>query len=295
MLSFISSAIQWPRYLIFLFLQTSRQLLDSLNTGKLSHLSCFVLHIKQHFCWNYIFYQIPHHTQHILRSSCCPVLLGLKVTRSSAYIRWFTSMPPIIPTVLQPFSLLDSSSIYKINKTGAKIPPFLTPLDTLKGADMLPPPHDVHLLVGIPIGKNPHNIPRHTAHRVRGTVPRLPCSGRALKTPAVHSCGHGDWIQYGDWCTAAAMHGHVHIFVAFGCFVIRHWCRVPIHGGLLLLLWCCICSNRCGWPLLYQRTSAFVHATNHPSQPLVQSGARLFALVSSKEEKILKRSIEQIF
>ena len=40
-----------------------------------------------------------------------------------------------------------------------------------------------------------------------------------------------------------------YVFVAFGCFVIRHWCRVPLQCGLLLLLQRCIC--RCCFLLFF--------------------------------------------
>ncbi len=46
-----------------------------------------------------------------------------------------------------------------------------------------------------------------------------------------------------------------YIFVPFRFFVIRHWCRVPLHGGLLLVR---CCSYRCCWlnTAVLQRVSA---------------------------------------
>ena len=52
------------------------------------------------------------------------------------------------------------------------------------------------------------------------------------------------------------------------CYMIGHWRVAPY-----------VALHR------YQRTRAFVHATNLASQPLVQSGARLFAPLTSNEEK----------
>lgn len=55
--------------------------------------------------------------------------LGLNTTRSSAYMRWFTRVEPIIQPVLQAFNCFDNS-IYKVNGAGERIPPCLTPLAT---------------------------------------------------------------------------------------------------------------------------------------------------------------------
>lgn len=46
-------------------------------------------------------------------------------------------LSPTIPAVRHWFNCSDSSSMFRLNSTGAKIPPCLTPLDTRKGAEVL--------------------------------------------------------------------------------------------------------------------------------------------------------------
>ena len=82
------------------------------------------------------------------------------MARSSAYIKWFIRVFPIIQPVLQPIRRSDKSFIYMLKRAGESSLPSYT-ITTAKWSRDCNAPFDLHNLVGIPLCQDSYHTVRH--------------------------------------------------------------------------------------------------------------------------------------
>lgn len=88
--------------------------------------------------------------EHTFSNCWTPALYGLKMTRSSAYIRWLINVSPAQQPAPRAFNNRGKSFIYILKRNGDRIPPWRTLLDTESSRCYIPPSHS-HGLVWVPV------------------------------------------------------------------------------------------------------------------------------------------------